>query len=373
MERVSTYFEKISAHELHIPFNVQSPVLFVKEGDDVKEGQALYKKQSLGVAKVLDISKELSCKADKANEYMCRIDGEFVLAEEVIAEKVEFNGLVSKKVVAGAEGIINFDDLGKGIVKIMSEREETTEIARANCTILKIDLLKGITLAMDVKRLKAFAGKFKHFKEDLDIFAPKKNSDNVFKVIKGGDSVYTTNDLEPSYKNCIVFAGKFLYPNLFDEIIKRGAVLVIAYSMDYEDYISIANTGKILILGGFGHVNMQNFLLDEILDYHNKYVFIDESFGGTVYFPTTFIEKKVSREIKSLVGLAVHKDSTQDVEIGVEHEIGDTVVELRCYDSENFGLIGKFEGFVSDGEYVIISFDNGEKKIIGRTLVEVAE
>jgi hypothetical protein len=230
-------------------------------------------------------------------------------------------GLVIKKVISDVEGIINFESLDKGVVQIMSERVEMNESLAINGKVKKIDLLKGITFTILAKKLIPFVQSFEYVLGNISLYKGYQNNINYFRVIKHGDSVYTVNDLESDYKDCIVFAGRFLYPSLFKEIINRGATAVIAYSMDYDDYLSIEASKKIIIIGGFGHLDLNQKSIEAITKHDGKFVFVDGQNGGDIYFMQ---DNEVDNSILSdydylsLPSIVKDKENLEEEEKGVE-------------------------------------------------------
>jgi hypothetical protein len=97
MEKIYRLFKKAGEYDFFVPFISNPSKVYVNEGDVVHTGQVIYKRESHGIAKIIDLAKELDCKIDKCHEYINRIDGEYIEAGEIIAEKVELSGISYKE------------------------------------------------------------------------------------------------------------------------------------------------------------------------------------------------------------------------------------------------------------------------------------
>lgn len=375
MEKVYRLFNKSNEYDFFVPFISNPSEVFVKEGDKVKPGQVIYKRESHGVAKIIDLAKELDCKPNKCTDYINRIDGEYIEAGEIIAEKIELSGLVVKKVLSDVEGIINFESLDKGIVQIMSERVEMHEALSVSGIVKKIDLLKGITFTVNAKKLIPFVQSFESVISNISLYKGYNNLINYFRVIKQGDSVYTVNDLESDYRDCVVYAGRFLYPNLYKEIIARGATAVIAYSMDYDDYLSIENSKKILLIGGYGHLDINHKLLKMISQYDGKYVFVDNQDNGLYFVEENLEESSQLLEYDFISLSTLNRDSSakDEAENGVESDLVEknAKILLQAFEIENFAEECEFVQFVEGSEYVMVNLKPSEQRIMKRGAVEI--
>lgn len=231
-----------------IPFNGVATTIFVSVGDKVVEGQTLYDVKKKEVIESHYIPKLLGIRHEETNDHIARISGEYVEKGDLLAERLAAAGMIEKKVLAGGQGVISLERTNQGYIDILGEDVKVSydSIVHGKVT--------GITLNSHIEIEAESAVIDFTFGHDLRYATESETSAIVGELVTigKGDSVYTVEDLLESYDEKIVYAGRFLYPSLAEEIFARGAYAVITYSMDYDKMAGA--TTPIVVLGGFGQL-----------------------------------------------------------------------------------------------------------------------
>ncbi len=245
MKILGRIIKKEPSYILPLPFNGKVDVR-VKRGDDFKSGDILFSRMTKKIIESHHIPTQLGVKVKDSGDYIARLGGEYVEKGEVLAERLMSGGLVVKRIVATQEGILSLDRVDKGYLDIMSSTEVTDVKIDFRGKVESIDSNNGMHVRANAWVMRIITS-MRAAEDDLS-----SSFIGEFTQIGDGTSVYTQKDLKESYEGCIVYAGRFVYPDLVRELYRRGAELVVAYAMDYEDYSAI--TEPIVLLGGFGSV-----------------------------------------------------------------------------------------------------------------------
>ena len=289
--------------------------IFVKEGDSIQSGDLLFETLDRKVIQSFYLPQELGIKAKNAADYVCRVDGEFVMPNEILAERVVAGGLSIKTLYSDKEGIIDYSRLNQGFIDILSEGKREKEFALFDGVVDKIDKKLGIYIKTDVLETRKFY--FSEFEKnvkflDIDALSGKLS------FVGDGSSVYSVKNLKESYDGEIVWAGRFVYPSLASAILERGAVAVLAYAMDYEDFKKI--DFPLVITGGFGHLPMSSLYLHFWKSLHGSY-----------------IKLNVADHNLTVAGRSVALYSNAYRKCDISFRVGDKV---RCLDVNHWGEIG---------------------------------
>ena len=101
---------------------------------------------------------------------------------------------------------------------------------------------------------------------ELPLFYSNSDSeDNIFgtfKLFNDPNSILSAKNIKESLDGTVVFAGRFLYPELAMELYKKGCKFILVSSMNYDDLKDLEV--PIGVLTGFGNIyfdttNMQLF------------------------------------------------------------------------------------------------------------------
>lgn len=260
MKIVNGYIKRIKDFEFKLPLSQRVNVK-VKIGESIKNRDILFEKEDKKVLETYSLKKELLLNNENPREFVVRLNGEFVKKGEILAERLTRAGLIVKKVYATCDGILSYDRLSQGYLDILSEHEivkvESKFFGKIN------DIIYGRHLSIKANAL---------------VLSALTSSDYVegeFVIIQKGDSVYTARDLEQDYSGKIVFAGRFAYVSLINEILKRGASRVVVWSMDYNDYSYIKN--QVIVVGGFGQIPFDYAISSHVKSLNNSYLSINNN------------------------------------------------------------------------------------------------
>ncbi len=321
--------------------------IYVREGESLSEGQGIYAYESRKILDSFYLPRELVCDLVECKEYILRLEGEFVEKGELIAEKSSRTGLTVKQFMATDSGVISFKRISMGYVDILSEKEERIFKSKFEGEVKEISIKSGMKIDMEVSLLKFFRAR-----SNDSMFEKKSAIIGTLEILKKGDSIYTEKDLKDSYKQKIVFAGAFSYQNLIDELFERGALGVIVYSMDYDDFLGVE--GNLVVLGRFGQAKIPDVYLTILRDLEDEYVYLTPEFDSKL----CFLESNYS------TGMDFEKDCGF-----VDILYQDSIVVSKDYGS--FGKIGRVRGFEEDGKFAIVSFDEKKDFLISVDNLEV--
>ena len=84
--------------------------------------------------------------------------------------------------------------------------------------------------------------------------------------------------------NCedkIVFAGKYLHPDLMYNLFEKGASFILTYSMEYEDFRKRGL--PVGVVGGFGEIYSGKKILELIASMEEKFAVVDYSESCLLY------------------------------------------------------------------------------------------
>jgi len=124
MEIRSRVFEKYIDYQFKIPLKNGDKVL-VKEGK-VEVGDILFERLDSSLKKSLSITKALGCKKEKCEDYLTRIEGEYIQEGEIIAKRVSPGKLSVTTLVSPVSGVLDFSRVRQGYVDILGEENSST-------------------------------------------------------------------------------------------------------------------------------------------------------------------------------------------------------------------------------------------------------
>lgn len=342
----------VSEYDFFIPYegNVTTDL---KVGKIVRVGDSLFKGSVHKIMESHYLPKELSAKPHQCRDYIVRLSGEFVESGELLAEKLTSGGLISKKVVAQSEGLVNHDRLDLGFIDIFSELEEYTVDSRVEGEVVRVGHKDGITLRSSAYEIPLF---------DISSFGRENfqvEDDSIVGVLETlgtGDSVYHKGALEESYHGKIVFAGRFLYPELVEELFERDCLCIVTYSMNYFDLRNL--NVPVVVLGGFGQLGINPRIPIIMKKYDDFYVSIDLA-KKSMYF----IGGSLSRGLHSR-----KNDGKNSVDFVSNLKVG---MLVKSNDVDSFGITGKIEEIQGGGEYVVVKTDNKGRVVMQSETLDV--
>jgi hypothetical protein len=308
--------EKINA-EFDLPGKAK---VVVENGQKISEGELIYSVEKQSVIETYYLPKLLGIKAEKARDYLGRVAGEYVNQGDLIAERLTSGGLVTKKLVAGIEGVIGLDRLSKGYLDILSESTTVEFNSPVDGIVKDLVLNKKIVVECEgigvryVYSSPMIQQEIEHFKDiggELVVVGSRKES-------------ISKTALDDSYDNKMVFLGKYLNPEIALEVYKRNAKAVIAYSADFFEVNKYEI--PIIVLKGFGHIKQDSSILDTFEKSGGQWVRLDSDNGYIDILGQTMTGKLGDDRVG------------KEVRFKAFPEVGDRVSSI---DSEFWGLRGE--------------------------------
>lgn len=316
--------------------------IHVEKGGKVRVGSKLFKSHTKRIIDSYHLPSELGIKAGTEQDHIVRLSGEFIGKGEVLAERLASGGLVVKKAISAKEGVLSMARLESGYLDILSEKQDMEVASDMFGEVVEVDARLGINIETTVWAMDFFAKQFG--KRD------QAHGFGKFNVIKSGGSVYTAKDLEESYYGGIVFAGRFVYPELVLELYERGAEMVIVYAMNYMDYRDL--DVPVIVLGGFGQLAFPKKLQEFISAMDGKLTSLD------------FKEKEI---VFGDAGEYLSEGSKlPDYEFTSTFGVG---MEVILTDSVHFGRVGKIVSVEDGDRYLNVELDGGGKVFVSTDVV----
>jgi len=261
MEIKSRLFEKYTEYECCIPLNEGDRV--VTKGKKIREGDIFLEKSESTLKKSINVPKVLNCKNnDDCENYVLRMDGEYIEKGELLAQKVSAGGLNLTKLFSPVSGVLDFSRMKQGYIDILGEERKSVVRSDFFGIINGIDPTEGLLITTDVVC--------------VDGVVSSKAEGNLFgnlEVLGDGNTILTEKVLEDDYRGKIVWVGPYLYNRVAIELFERGAVAVLTYAMSYTQFREIGL--PIMILGGFGSVHCDASFLKKFLAFKNKFVILN--------------------------------------------------------------------------------------------------
>lgn len=341
---------KSSSQSISIPFDGEGR-LAVQKGDKIKSGDELFTVTGSRIGETYYIPQELNVAVDEVKDYMLRLDGEYVSKGEVIAEKVSGSGLTVKQVVATRDGIVSLKRFHDGFVDILTEKKNHKFESKFKGEVLEASRQFGVKLQVETLSLSCFKSKFvkrSYLNSDyiLDDDLQGDSYLGEIEVLKDGSSVYTVRDLgKKDFERKIVFVGRYLYPDLAIEIIERGALALVTYSMDYADFNRIS--GNIMLIGGFGQLVVDDLHIEFFNSSKGKFAYVSSNYPNDLMVLDGEVDKKGLPVLNKRFFANLHIDSL--------------VISTR---ESDFGSVGRVVGFEDDGFYAVVKFSRGRKAVI---------
>ncbi len=301
----------------------------IKLGETFEKGVELFNVEGRKLRGSYYLVDELGIKPEKTLDFVTRIEGEYITKNDVIAEKTVSGGFMSKIVHSEHEGIINLSRSHLGYINILSELGTKSFVSTFNGVVRDIDFSKGVFVETDVCELPLF-------------FLNDKIEENVFgelEVLTDAESIPSARKMQESFEGKIVFAGRFLYPELATELFKRGCEFVLVGSMNYDDLENL--DVPVGLLTGFGNIQFDLIGLDFIKELNGSQVLISKE-TGFIQFPVGLNDK-----ISKLIEQKYYTVSVQKGDI------------VKSRDLESFGLIGEVVSLENDENFAKVLMQGG--------------
>jgi len=404
---------------VELPIDVE---IEVKKGDKVKEGTILYIQVVSDIVETHFLPKALGVRASNSADYIGRVAGQLIAKGDLLAEKLSGVGLITKRIIAGIDGIISTKRIKHGYIDILDEARERKVTSPVSGIITGITLGKSIEIESSSVAVDFFAvnhlNKAAHHVDSLsgehvvsgNIVSlvrrvdDNTNATNSKRFIKSGEfnypesvetdainsyknsnknAVELTMNLDPSdmnFKGKVVYVGNYLDPEIAKKLYQREAIAIIANAMDYTDYVDL--NIPIIILNGFGlQSGRENYSFEWLLNkalIATKELFVEVSveskqlhlFGlSEDVIEEVLQEKDIKQKVLDVMPSSNFLDTIGKV------KVGDIVKSLE---PESFGMSGKvveIQDAIKTGEtgtqILIVMRDNGSHFITDALTVEI--
>lgn len=275
----SLLFSKKTIKKIHISIDNYAQI-YVRENQLVEKGDILYVVKKNKISEQIDIAKELDIKKEKCKDYLQIIDGQFLDPNTVIAEKVNKSGMYLKRIFPQFSGLASLERIKEGVVEIQDVEDDIVTVSNFNGKISSVKNGVGIGISVNAITIKALANNFSRDYVESDLLDLKKEGMTGYLgelyIIEDGTGVYTEKNIKNvDLKGRIVFAGKYLYKKLADKLIELGASAIITHSMDYNDFLACKI--KIVVLGGFGHLQQSKNWKSIVSDMSGKSIYLAQN------------------------------------------------------------------------------------------------
>lgn len=332
-------FEKYQDYRFSIPYKSGDKVL-VKTDDVLKEGDDLIIKRDSHIKHSFFLPEKIGVQTSKLSGYINCIDGELVSKGDVLAEKVMSGGLNIKKVVSPGQGVVDLSRLSSGYLDLLGEESEALVKSTFKGVVEGVDPVEGINILSDAYALDLLS--------ISDLLTRPKGERRIFGefvVIGNGKDLVLHAD-DSNFQDKIVFVGKYLHTDLLYDLFEKGALFVLTYSMDYEDF---RRQGlPVGIIGGFGEIYSSKSIIDLVSSMNSKFVVLD--YDESQMFFITQDKEYLSRE-----------------DLFVKTATGSTVLSRSL---SNYGMLGKIASMEEEGLYANVEWEGGQKSMVNIASVE---
>ena len=332
-------FEKYEEYRFNIPYKSGDKVL-VSKGDKVKEGMELIVRNGSSIKYSFYLPDQINAEIPKLLEYINCIDGEFVNKGDILAEKVVKGGLNIKKVVSPAQGVVDLSRLKSGYLDLLGEENELITKCTFNGVIEGVNPMDGINILSSSYALDLLAISDSTLRKERE----KKIVGEFIVIGEGKDLVLQADGT--NYQDKVVFVGKYLHTELLHDLFEKGALFVLTYSMDYEDFRKQGL--PVGVIGGFGEIYSSKNITSLLASMNEKFVVVDYD-ESQIFFITDDNVYKA-------------KDN-----IFVKSAVGSMVISRSL---SNYGMVGKVLEMEEDTLYATVEWEGGQNSIISIGSVE---
>jgi hypothetical protein len=331
-------FEKYEDYNFNIPYKSGDRVL-VDRGDGLKDGTELIQKKESSIKYSFYLPEQIDVQIPKLIEHINCIDGEFVNKGDVLAEKVSSGGLTVKKLLSPAQGVVDLTRIESGYLDLLGEESEVLIRSNFKGKVEDINPVDGINIVADAYALDVLS--------ISDSLIRKRNGRKLvgeFVVLGEGKDLLLRSEGD-NYQDKIVFTGKYLHTELLHDLFEKGALFVLTYSMDYEDFRKQGL--PVGVIGGFGEIHSSRSIMDLISSMDKKLAVVEYD-ENQVFFITDDNTYKTKEEtfVKSAIGSRVISRS-----------------------SANYGMLGNIVS-MEEEMFATVEWEGGQRSIVNIATVE---
>lgn len=338
-------------HTGHATFTIPFPgesTSYVSVGDEITYGQKLFEVRRKRILSSYFLPDLLNIKPNKADEYIGRIEGEYVEEGDLLAEKLTAAGMLGKRVVATVDGVIGMDRISLGYLDILGEEEVFTVNSSVKGRVAGITLNSHMVVESEVGRIDYRYGNSLSNAIDIE----DGYIVGEFTLVEDGRSVYTEKSLKQSYDGEVVYAGRFVYASLVNELLRRGARCVVTYAVDYDELANI--DAPLVVLGGFGQLPVNKDMQALLQGSVGHLVKID------INRPYMYFSNKKGLDPKKYKGRMY---------FAAQLAVGDRVISNA---TDSYGVVGEITEIFreDDGNKCLINVTDGANLIIDMRLLD---
>lgn len=325
-------FERYEKYQFNIPYKSGDKPL-VKMGDKLKKGTKLLRKKGSNIKYSFYLPEQIGGEASKALNFINCIDGEFMNKGDILAQRVVAGGLTVKKLISPTQGVVDLSRIDRGYLDLLGEESELLVKSTFTGAVEELNPVDGINIVSGTYALDILAI------SDLSLRNTQDSKIIGEFVVLGDGKELLLQSEEESYKDKIVFVGKYLHPELMFDLFEKGALFVLTYSMEYEDF---RRRGlPVGVIGGFGEIYSSNKMVDFIASIKQNFAIVDYT-ESQMFFVTDSKTYKAKEDlfVKSASGSAVISRSLS-----------------------NYGMLGEIES-VEDDVVVTVKWETGQRTMI---------
>lgn len=326
-------FEKYEDYRFSIPYG-SGDVPLVEKGTNVKEGKEILKKRSSNIKYSFYLPDQIGVPMSEIHKSLDCMDGEFVNEGDILAERVVMKGLNVKKLISPAQGVVDLSRIDRGYLALLGEESENIVKSTFKGEVEGINPVDGINILSDAYALDVVAIADSSLKDDNN----ERKLVGEFLVLGEGKDLLL-NAQDTSYEDKVVFVGKYLHPDLMHDLFEKGALFILTYSMEYEDF---RRQGlPVGVIGGFGEIYSGRKIIDLIASMNNKFVVVDYS-ESQLFFVTSDTSYKAKEDLF------------------VKSAIGSRVISRSL---SNYGMLGKILS-IEDNLYASVEWETGQTSML---------
>lgn len=329
--------------------------IHVKEGDKIKVGDKVYSSSAMEIKDSYYLPRLLNAKPEQCIDYIARVSGEYIVKGDLLAEKISRTGLMTKRVIAGDDGVVSTARIKSGYLDILDELKSKEYKANFKAIVQEVSLTKGILLKTEGLQVKLLAANPAAMRA---VSSGQLVGD--LEILGDGTLIYSSADLKGELANKIVYAGRFLDNDFAKLLYEHDPKAIIVYSMDYLVFNQIDI--PIFVVGGFGHVRADGLVSSVLSKNKGKLIKVSLKMSSS------------SKLITVDIANGTYKNLDEDSEAIKENpyfasaQVGRNAKSL---DIDSFGFTGKITDIDEEREIALLQNMPGEKILVPLSNIEI--
>ncbi|MBN1618774.1 hypothetical protein JW887_05550 [Candidatus Dojkabacteria bacterium] len=252
--------------EISIDFSGSASCV-VSKGDEISPDSLIFEGESSEVLQSINLPKDLGVNVDEVGKYLLKDQGEIIDKGEVIARRSVSFGLAEKIAFSQYNGKVALDRLSSGFVDIMAPSEYSSVKAGIYGKVFNIlplsNYRRSISFSVNGFVAKAFT-------------CVGESKGGKLKLIKDGNSMYSTSDIDESCKGKILVLGRKLTFKLYEAAVENDVSGIIVGAVDRAEFDGIKDEViPIFVTEGWGTIPINAVLLDLLSSHKDKFTYLD--------------------------------------------------------------------------------------------------